>query len=100
MRLPCALRDDIREGQRVWLSRCADIRAVKEALAIAGDEQAIIVNLDSFAIGLLAGTAFAAGLWVILFNFTEDHGQPLLQKAMPSEAETLAPSLPLPDNQR
>jgi hypothetical protein len=57
------LRDDIREEQQAWLWRYADIRAVKEAFAIAGDKQSIIVNLDSFTMGLLAGAAFAAGLW-------------------------------------
>jgi hypothetical protein len=91
-----ALCDDIKIGQRIWISRRIDVRAAKTAAEIAGDKQAIIINLDSFAIGLLVGVVSVAGLWIPMFLGAQNLGEALSQKAGSSEIEM--PS-PMPDNE-
>jgi hypothetical protein len=92
-----ALRDEIKTGQRIWISRCIDVRAAKTAAAIAGDKQAIIINLDSFAVGAVTGVVLIAGLWIPLFLLAQTYGEALSRKAGP---EMPAPSLQLPDNEQ
>ena len=77
--LAYALGDPIEKGRRLWLSHSTDVRAAKAAAALAGDNQAIILNINSFSLGLLAGVA-ACLLWITVFRVAHDYGQALYIK--------------------
>lgn len=61
-----ALGDTIRIGSRYWVSNAIDVRAVKMAASLA-DARAVVINLNSFRVGLVAGM-FACILWAVLYN--------------------------------
>ncbi len=61
-----ALGDAVRDGSRHWVSNAIDVRAAKTAASLF-DERAIVINLNSFRIGLVAGI-LSCILWAVLYN--------------------------------
>lgn len=74
-----ALGDKISKGKRMWISRSVDPQAARTAAALAGDRRAIVLDLNSFRVGLVAGIATSfLWLWGMSMNqrydvFSSEH---------------------------
>ena len=61
-----ALGDVIRVGSRYWVSNAIDVRAAQTAASLF-DKRALVINLNSFRVGLVAGI-LSCILWAVLYN--------------------------------
>ena len=61
-----ALGDTISVGSRYWVSNAIDVRVVEMAASLA-DARAIVINLNSFRVGLISGI-LSCILWAVLYN--------------------------------